>query len=356
MIAPTLDLNAVLTAMADQGLADVAFPPIEQALSELAKETEATGGETEFGDLLLRLARLDRSDVATALLVESGAWMDAAEAYRDRQAREWVHRGCNPAHPGYGPARSAAIAAGLRTRAGGAYGAGCGGLDERVVEYPWLFHRIDEIHPRGGRVLDAGSILNHPEIIGTWRAAAYGPLSIVTLEPEEHAFPSADVRYEYADLRALPYRDGLFDTVLCLSTLEHVGMDNSIYGASEDSAEHPDREAARALEELDRVLAPGGTLLISVPYGEPSRHRWWRIYGREDVETTLSAIPNCIAEVRYFRAFRHGWEEVDAAGADDAGYNDRHLGGRRDAPEWVAAAEAVALIEIKRTRGDREAV
>src|SRR5690606_8066719 len=111
------------------------------------------------------------------------------------------------------------------------------------------------------------SILNHPEIIGPWRAAAYGPLSIVTLEPEEHAFPSAEVRYEYADLRALPYRDDLFDTVICFSTLEHVGMDNSIYGASAHSAEDPDEEAARALEELDRVLAPGGTLLISVPYG-----------------------------------------------------------------------------------------
>ena len=61
---------------------------------------------------------------------------------------------------------------------------------------------------------------------------------------------------------------------------------------------------------------------------------------------TISAISNPIAEVRFFRAFRHGWEEVDAAVAEDAGYNDRHPGGRRDAPDWVAAAEAVALIEM----------
>ena len=348
MTTPTLDLNAVLTGLADQGLAAFTFPAIEEALSELAAEAEATGTETEFGDLLIRLARMDRSDVATTLLIQSGAWLTAAEAHRDALARDWSRNGGDPSGAGYGPARTAAIAAALQSRAGGGYGGGCGGLDERVVEYPWLFHRVAELHPRGGRVLDAGSILNHPGVLGPWRAARFGPLSIVTLEPEEHAFPSAEVRYEYADLRALPYRDGLFPTVLCLSTLEHVGMDNSIYGSSAESAQNPELEAEMALRELDRVLAPGGTLLISVPFGVPARHRWWRIFGRHDVDRTLNEFPHAVTSVRYFRAFRHGWEEVGAERADDAGYNDRHPGGRRDAPEWVAAAEAVALFEITR--------
>ena len=339
-----LDLDAVLTGLAGRGLADEVFPAVEQALAELAEQ----GPEAEFGDLLLRLSRMQRVDVAAALLEQSGEWLNAAESRRDRLAANWWKKGRNPASPAYGPARSAAIIAALQQPAAGGYGRDCGGMDERIVEYPWLFHRVSQVHPRGGRVLDAGSILNHAEVIAPWTSADFGPLSIVTLEPEEHAFPSALIRYEYGDLRALPYRDGLFDTVLCLSTLEHVGMDNSIYGADVEAASDPATEADRAMAELGRVLARAGTLLISVPYGTPAHHRWWRIYGREDVERTIGALPGMHATMRYFRAYEHGWEEVDAAGAEDAGYNDRHPGGRRDAPGWVAAAEAVALIEMSR--------
>lgn len=338
----TLDLDAVLTGLAGRGLADEVFPAVQQALAELSEE----GPEAEFGDLLLRLARMRRVDVAAALLEQGGEWLEAAESQRDRLAADWWKKGRNPGSPAYGPARSAAITAALQQPAAGAYGRDCGGMDERIVEYPWLFHRLSEIHPRGGRILDAGSILNHAEVIAPWTAADFGPVSIVTLEPEAHAFPSALIRYEYADLRSLPYRDGLFDTVLCLSTLEHVGMDNSIYGADAQEASDPATEAGRAVEELGRVLAPSGTLLISVPFGAPAHHRWWRIYGQEDLARTIGTLPRMEATVRYFRAYEHGWEEVDAAVAEDAGYNDRHPGGRRDAPDWVAAAEAVALIEM----------
>lgn len=46
---------------------------------------------------------------------------------------------------------------------------------------------------------------------------------------------------------ALPYDDGSFDSVVMLDVLEHMPSD------------------ARALREVDRVLQPGGRLIISVP-------------------------------------------------------------------------------------------
>ncbi len=54
-----------------------------------------------------------------------------------------------------------------------------------------------------------------------------------------------------ADLERVPLCDGTFDYVLCTETLEHV------------------RRPARVLAELRRVLRPGGTLALSVPFLHP---------------------------------------------------------------------------------------
>jgi SAM-dependent methyltransferase len=55
------------------------------------------------------------------------------------------------------------------------------------------------------------------------------------------------VRYETADVRELPFEDASFDLVVCFEVIEHI-----------DGQE-------QALDELKRVLAPGGLLAISSP-------------------------------------------------------------------------------------------
>ena len=76
-----------------------------------------------------------------------------------------------------------------------------------------------------------------------------------------------------ADVRELPFDDGSFDQVLLVSTLEHVGADNSVYGL----AEEPDPDARlHALQELHRALRPNGSLLVTVPLGEPEDYGWFR--------------------------------------------------------------------------------
>jgi SAM-dependent methyltransferase len=50
------------------------------------------------------------------------------------------------------------------------------------------------------------------------------------------------------DLAALPFRDGVFDASLNVTTLEHV------------------RDPLRVLSEIGRTLAPGGKLLLIVPH------------------------------------------------------------------------------------------
>lgn len=342
---PAMDLGRVLERLEQQGRGNAVVPFVHQALASLAEEY---GDSMSLGldDLLLRMLTLGAKPAAFALLAEVDTFSRALQEAELSTAARWVAEGRTPAGIGYGEARLRAIRTQIADPGARPYGADHGGLDERVVEYPWVFDRVARVHPAGGRVLDAGSTMNHGPVLDRWRAAQFGPLSIVTLHHEGQDAVSDDVRYEFADLRELPYRDGWFSTVLCLSTLEHVGMDNAIYGDDAGGSATPAREAERALRELHRVLAPGGTLLLSVPFGAVAEFGWQRIFSQDEIERIVGAPEWTEGRYRVMRAFADGWREVPPAEAADAGYNEPHEGGMRTAPDHVAAAEAVALVEL----------
>jgi len=271
---------------------------------------------------------------------------------RTIKADLWKRQGRIPGGSGSNAAKWFAIEAAAARPGMVGYGWDDAGIDERVVEYAWVFDRLRTLDPGTGRILDAGSVLNHAVVLHAWRSAGHSPVSIVTLEYERFADVSNEVRYEFADLRELPYRDDWFSDVISLSTVEHVGLDNRIYGATAGAvaaASNPSAEAQRAVQEMRRVMRPGGTLLLSVPYGVRSNRGWFRIFDAEDLAALSGLRGWTDTRVRYFRAFREGWRECNAADAADAGYNEpAGRPGRQTAPPFVAAAEAVALVEMKK--------
>jgi SAM-dependent methyltransferase len=268
-------------------------------------------------------------------------------SFRRLKARIWERTRVPHAY-GYNAARWFAIERDVRSRSA-TYGSAGGGFDERAVEYPWMFDRMRELKPRATRVLDAGSILNHSRILAWWREAALPPVSIFTQAYEGRAEVSDAVHYEFGDLRQLPYRDEWFSVVLCLSVIEHVGLDNTVYGAAAEASQDPGMDALRALAELRRVTAPGGTLLLSFPYGKRAHRGWFRILDEADLRRLTLAPGWSDARVRIFRSLQYGWREVPPSDARDAGYNEPTGGAEKHtAPPWVAGAEAVALVEMQR--------
>jgi len=182
------------------------------------------------------------------------------------------------------------------------------GMDERVVELPLAFEVARFGSP--GRILDAGSSLNHAFL----RALIDPPVAELVHftqsgEREEARFAMSQVSYVFGDLRSMPFRDGHFDRIACISTLEHVGMNNARYGVS---VERDPESSAAAVRELMRVLAPGGTLLITVPYGHAADLGWFRIFGPEDVRGVLETAHPSDAAVRYYR-FGGSWYVADAS-------------------------------------------
>lgn len=211
-------------------------------------------------------------------------------------------------------------------------------LDERVVEFPWLL-----AHAGGERVLDAGSVLNHAHILDAF-LPRIGSLTVATLLTEEQTFEDRGVTYLSADLRELPFENASFDAVVCGSTLEHVGMDNSLYGSDLAVAEDPATEQRRALDELLRVVVPGGRVLLTVPYGRAEDHGWLRQY---DAAALAELLDGLRADTTYYGYRASGWQRVTAPSLAQAGYRNIHAD-PAPAEDFAAAARGVACVTITR--------
>ena len=231
------------------------------------------------------------------------------------------------------PQLQQAFAAGAPLPAG--YGTA---MDERVVEWPWALSRTPE-----GVTLDAGSALNHAEVLAHF-APRLSDLHIVTLEPEDKAFTQARISYVFSDLRELPYRDGHFDTVASISTLEHVGMTNERYGVDDARTEVPDEELAKALLELKRVAKPGGRLLITVPYGRPDDFGWFRVFDRAGVERIADVLAPARHDVTVFRYDAAGWQVSDLGAAAGAVYREDTV--EPQPADLAPNARAVACLDL----------
>jgi SAM-dependent methyltransferase len=136
------------------------------------------------------------------------------------------------------------------------------GTDERVIEIPWVLSRL-----RSGRVLEVGYAFAEPSYLAALVEAAPGEL--VGVDLADAVVPGMET--VQGDVCTLPLPSGSFDQVLLVSTLEHVGADNALYGL-EGGRDAGAR--ACALRELRRVLKPGGSLLVTVPLGEQEDYGW----------------------------------------------------------------------------------
>lgn len=215
------------------------------------------------------------------------------------------------------------------------------GLDERVVEYPWLLSRRP-----CGRVLDAGSTLNHEHILDRF-LPLFGSLHTVTLAPEESVFAERGISYLYADLRDLPLRSGYYDTVVSVSTLEHVGMDTTRYGAADEAEPDPRPSLLAAVRELRRVLAQSGRLLFTVPYGVPEDHGWLRQFDQSVLEDVLAEIAPREQDVTVYGYTASGWQVSSLTAAADARYHDATLHKLAAEKDLAPAARAVACVEAR---------
>jgi hypothetical protein len=215
-------------------------------------------------------------------------------------------------------------------------------LDERVIEYPWIFSRLDE---RPGLLLDAGSTLNFPFLLQSPRLQQK-TLIIYTLAPET-VFPSAQISYLYGDLRSSVLKDTILDTIICISTLEHIGMDNAVYTQDEQFHVRTTESDLSVLAEFRRMLKPGGDLFITIPYGQRQNFGWFEQFDHAKLDQAIRVFGGTICDQAFYKYDLNGWQIADAAACAEQEYSPSAWC-QADEPDYAVAARAVACLHLMR--------
>ena len=133
-----------------------------------------------------------------------------------------------------------------------------------VYHTAWAARVLAVLRPE--RHVDVSSSLYFSAI-----ASAFVPVDYYEYRPVKLSLDN--FRSRTADLLELPFADKSVESISCMHAVEHVGLGR--YGDALDA----DGDL-KAMAELQRVVAPGGSLLLVVPVGKPrvvfNAHR---IYG-----------------------------------------------------------------------------
>jgi hypothetical protein len=184
-------------------------------------------------------------------------------------------------------------------------GAQIGNVNERIVEAPYAFRALSGL-PTGARILDVGSA----ESTVALSLASMG-YDVVALDLNRYPFSHPNLTVVESRLETWEPEPQSFDAILCISTIEHVGV--GWYG-DEPQTEFADRHA---LERLGEWLKTGGLLVLTVPYGMARIDEVERTY---DEKTLDALVDGWIIEDRTIAAQQDdmAWTVGDSGTAGNA--------------------------------------
>jgi len=198
-------------------------------------------------------------------------------------------------------------------------------ISPRVFEYAFLIRSL----PRGGRVLEIGctATMNFvPVMLSDLGYEVYG----TDLRPFK--VRGKNFQFVLADARHLPFR-AVFDVCYSVSAVEHIGLPSELGPKVEDA-----EGDIKAMGELQRILRPGGTAILTVPFGRREifsliAERVYEAAGLERLSQGLTVL-----DEEYVATVDGEWRKVsrsDAAGTDHA-----------------AGEIAVAMLKLRKPSGD----
>lgn len=161
---------------------------------------------------------------------------------------------------------------------------------ERTVEVPWFLNK-----EFGESILDIGSA----ESCYVNEILAKNPKTLVLSDIRSFKTHESDprVKCHIGDIRKTSHNKlGTFDTVLCISTLEHIAL--TAYDQKQDWKDSPISEQTNVLKHMMTFLKPDGKLILTVPYGKYEHGGWVIVYDSDAISKIRSIAE--ILEETYF--------------------------------------------------------
>jgi SAM-dependent methyltransferase len=172
-----------------------------------------------------------------------------------------------------------------------------GVTSERLVEYDFVSRNL--VWPkRRADILEIGSA-------GSRLAEAineFGEGKLQTFRIDI-AQSDCDIRM---DARMIGFRNEVFDQVICISTIEHVGIGKN----GDDSGD------VKTVKEVLRVLKKGGNAIITLPYGK-SNKLTHRVYNRHTLSRLIAVEKGSSVAKKEFYCYESGkWKKSSQSAAD----------------------------------------
>jgi SAM-dependent methyltransferase len=149
-------------------------------------------------------------------------------------------------------------------------------FDQHYTYHPaWAARVLAQTRP--AEHTDISSILHFGTVV-----SAFIPIRFYDYRPAE--LNLRNYQSGFADLKQLPFENSSIASLSCMHTIEHIGLGR--YGDELDS----DGDI-KAIEELKRVLQPGGDLLFVTPVGKPKvQFNAHRVYSYEQIVNYFSPL------------------------------------------------------------------
>jgi SAM-dependent methyltransferase len=151
-----------------------------------------------------------------------------------------------------------------------------GVTSERLVEYEFVARNL--MSPRRqAAILDIGS--GGSRLAKAINEFGKGRWQLFRMDIAEES--DCDIRM---DARMIGFRNEVFSQVICISTIEHIGI--GINGGDDDDDDDGD---IKTLKEILRILKKRGRAIITVPYGKIKKPDH-RVYDRQALSRLVAAV------------------------------------------------------------------
>lgn len=121
------------------------------------------------------------------------------------------------------------------------------------------------------------------------------------------------------DIRKTDFAEGFFDLIFCISTIEHVGRDNSIYYNAKEKKD--DLGDFKAIKELSRITRVKGRIVLTVPYGKLCDYGWFIQYDRLRLKKLIEES-ECKSILENFFLYQGFWQKCNQDELNEILYRD----------------------------------